>query len=103
MRTGFVFTLEHWNLYDFSKAWRAMTTGTHDEKLAKMADPALREAMVADEIRHKDAYRKLRPGVGGSIENLVVQDVAGRAGAREVRRALAGRHRHGARTSTPAR
>jgi len=30
-------------------------------------------------VRHKDAYRKLRPGVGGSLENLVVQDVAGRA------------------------
>ncbi len=78
VRSGFVFSLEDWNLYDFSKPWRAMTTGTHDEKLAKMAEPELRAAMVADEISHKDAYRKLRPGVGGSIENLVVQDVAGR-------------------------
>ena len=73
-----MFSLEDWNLYDFSKPWRALTTGTHDEKLAKMADPELREAMVADEIRNKAAYRKLRPGVGGSIEDLVVQGVAGR-------------------------
>src|SRR4051794_4619995 len=79
VRSGFVFSLEHWNLYDFSKPWRAMTTGTHDEKLVKMADAELRAAMVDDEIRHQDAYRKLRPGVGGSIENLVVQHVAGRA------------------------
>jgi N-acyl-D-aspartate/D-glutamate deacylase len=76
VRSGFVFSLEDWNLYDFSKPWRAMTTGTHDEKLVKMADPELRQAMVDDEIRHKDAYRKLRPGVGGSLEALVVQGVA---------------------------
>ena len=78
VRSGFVFSLEHWNLYDFSKTWRALTTGTHEEKLAKMADPALREAMVADETRNKVVYRKLRPGVGGPIEDLVVQGVARR-------------------------
>ncbi|MDQ1425637.1 MAG: N-acyl-D-amino-acid deacylase [Acidimicrobiaceae bacterium] len=78
VRSGFVFALEDWNLYDFSKPWRAMTTGTHDEKLVKMADPTLREAMVADEENHKVVYRKLRPGVGGSIEDLVVQGVARR-------------------------
>ena len=76
MRSGFVFSLEDWNLYDFSKSWRLLTTGTHDEKLAKMADPALRDAMVAEETRNRDVYRKLRPGVGGSIEDLVVQGVA---------------------------
>jgi len=76
VRSGFVFSLEDWNLYDFSKGWRALTTGTHDEKLAKMANPELREAMVAEEIRNQVVYRKLRPGVGGPIENLVVQGVA---------------------------
>jgi len=78
VRSGFVFSLEHWNLYDFSKTWRALTTGTHEEKLTKMADPALREAMVADETRNKAIYRKLRPGVGGPLEDLVVQGVARR-------------------------
>ena len=32
-RAGFAFTLEHWNLYDASPAWRAVTTGSHEEKL----------------------------------------------------------------------
>ena len=41
-RAGFAFTLEDWNLYDFSKPWRVMTTGTKEEKLSKMADPDLR-------------------------------------------------------------
>ena len=78
VRSGFVFSLEDWNLWDFSKAWRALTTGTHDEKLVKMADPVMRDAMVEEETRKKDAYRKLRPGVGGPIEDLVVQGVGRR-------------------------
>ena len=41
-RAGFAFTLEHWNLYDASPAWRAVTTGTKDEKIEKMQDPELR-------------------------------------------------------------
>src|SRR5215468_9165122 len=45
VRTGFAFTLEHWNLYDASPAWRELTTGTKKEKLAKMQNPALREAV----------------------------------------------------------
>ncbi|MFT7598838.1 MAG: N-acyl-D-amino-acid deacylase [Acidimicrobiales bacterium] len=79
VRSGFVFSLEDWNLYDFSKTWRKLTTGTHDEKLSKMSDPELRQAMVDDEVRNKGVYRKLRPGVGGPLENLVVQGVARRA------------------------
>jgi N-acyl-D-amino-acid deacylase len=78
VRSGFVFSLEDWNLYDFSKTWRALTTGSHDEKLAKMSDPELRQAMVDAEVRNKAIYRKLRPGVGGPIEDLVVQGVARR-------------------------
>jgi len=78
VRSGFVFSLEDWNLYDFSKSWRALTTGTHDEKLRKMTDTSLREAMVAEETRNKAIYRKLRPGVGGPIEDLIVTSIAGR-------------------------
>jgi len=33
------------NLYDASPAWRAVTTGTNDEKIAKMRDPSLRESI----------------------------------------------------------
>jgi len=41
------FTLEDWNLYDFSPLWRDLTLGTVTERLEKMGDlsrrPALRE------------------------------------------------------------
>ncbi len=78
VRSGFVFSLEHWNLYDFARTWRDLTTGTHEEKLTKMADPVLRQAVVDAEIRNKAIYRKLRPGVGGPLEDLVVQGVGRR-------------------------
>ena len=57
-RAGFAFTLEHWNLYDASPAWRAVTTGTKDEKLEKMRDPELRQALV-------DGGRGGRPPAAG--------------------------------------
>jgi len=72
-RTGFAFTLEHWNLYDTSPAWRAVTTGTVEEKIAKMRDPDLRAAIKRE---HEEANRKLeviQAGVGGPIRNLIVQ------------------------------
>ncbi len=72
VRSGFQFSLEDWNLYDFSSSWRMLTTGTHEEKLAKMADPELRQKMVEQETRNHDKYRKLRPGVGGPLEELIV-------------------------------
>ncbi len=74
-RAGFAFTLEHWNLYDFSKPWRDVTTGTYEEKMVKMADPELRAAIVQAEIDKNDRYRKLRAGVGGPLESLMVQSV----------------------------
>jgi N-acyl-D-aspartate/D-glutamate deacylase len=72
-RTGFAFTLEHWNLYDASPAWRELTTGTKQEKLAKMRNPALREA-VKREAREADRrLRVIQAGVGGPIPILIVQ------------------------------
>ena len=75
-RAGFAFTLEHWNLYDASPAWRAVTTGTKDEKLAKMADPELREALV-DEAEEADTppRRSSRPASAATPSELVVQGV----------------------------
>ena len=78
VRTGFAFTLEHWNLYDASRAWREVTTGTNEEKLAKMRNPALREALKRE---YNEANRKLeviQAGVGGPIRVLLVQSVNGR-------------------------
>jgi N-acyl-D-amino-acid deacylase len=73
IRTGFAFTLENWNLYDASEGWRAITTGTTAEKVAKMKDPALREAVKRE---HDEASRRLQviqAGVGGKIRYLIVQ------------------------------
>ncbi len=77
VRTGFAFTLEHWNLYDASPAWREVTTGTNKEKLVKMKNPALREALKRE---YEEANRKLeviQAGVGGPIRVLIVQSVNG--------------------------
>jgi N-acyl-D-amino-acid deacylase len=42
---GFTFTLVDWNLFDESDAWAEATTGTREERLAKLADPARRQAL----------------------------------------------------------
>lgn len=74
-RAGFAFTLEHWNLYDASPAWRAVTVGTKEEKMAKMGDPELRRALV-DEAEEADRrLQVIQAGVGGNPKSLVVQGV----------------------------
>ncbi|MEL6984972.1 MAG: amidohydrolase family protein, partial [Actinomycetota bacterium] len=74
-RAGFAFTLEHWNLYDASPAWRAVTTGTKEEKLAKMQDPELRRALI-DEAEEADRrLRAIQAGVGGNPKGLIIQGV----------------------------
>ena len=45
---GFTFTFEDWNLYDDSDAWAEATTGTVEERLAKLADPARRQGLRDD-------------------------------------------------------
>ena len=75
VRTGFAFTLEHWNLYDASPAWRAVTTGTKEEKFAKMSDPALRASLVAEAETADKRLRAIQAGVGGDPKTLVVQGV----------------------------
>ncbi len=42
---GFTFTFENWNLFDDVQAWCDATTGSHAERLAKLADPARRPAL----------------------------------------------------------
>jgi N-acyl-D-amino-acid deacylase len=75
VRTGFAFTLEHWNLYDASPAWRQITTGTKEEKMAKMADPDLR-ADVLEEAEEADRrLQVIQAGLGGSPDKLIVQGV----------------------------
>jgi N-acyl-D-aspartate/D-glutamate deacylase len=74
VRSGFAFTLEHWNLYDSSPAWNLATTGTFEEKVRKLRDPEIRAAIK----RETDAaIEKLgrTQALGGPIEELVVQSV----------------------------
>jgi len=75
VRSGFAFTLEHWNLYDASPAWRAVTTGSHEEKKAKMADPELREALVRESEEADRRLQVIQAGVGGNPAGLVIQGV----------------------------
>ncbi|MBT6987356.1 MAG: amidohydrolase family protein, partial [Rhodospirillaceae bacterium] len=42
---GFTFTFENWNLFDDIDAWCEATTGTVEERKAKLADPARRAAL----------------------------------------------------------
>jgi len=77
VRTGFAFTLEHWNLYDASPAWRELTTGTKKEKLAKMQNPALREAVKREAEEADRRLQIIQAGVGGSIPGLIVQSDGG--------------------------
>ena len=68
------FTLEDWNLFDNSPAWREATVGTAEQRKAKMQDPEMRARMRAE----WDAG--FRPGQSGvidqsSLEGLVIGDV----------------------------
>jgi N-acyl-D-aspartate/D-glutamate deacylase len=71
IRSGFAFTLEHWNLYDMAPAWRDMTTGTKEEKIAKMKDPVIREGIKSE--RSMYILDKSSAGVGGRLKKLIVQ------------------------------
>ena len=64
-----------WNLYDNSPAWNKATTGTLEEKKAKMADPEIRTAM---KVETDAAVEKLQQtqAIGGPIQDLVIQHVA---------------------------
>ena len=77
VRAGFAFTLEHWNLYDASPAWRVVTTGTKEEKLEKMRDPAHRKALVDEAEAADRRLQIIQAGVGGNPKYLVVQSVNG--------------------------
>jgi N-acyl-D-aspartate/D-glutamate deacylase len=51
----FIFDLEGWNLFDDSEAWMEATTGTHDEKMRKLSDPARRQGL-------RDGARQIERG-----------------------------------------
>ncbi|MEW6472098.1 MAG: amidohydrolase family protein [Actinomycetota bacterium] len=47
---GFTFTMEGWNLFDDSEAWMEATTGSHEERLYKLGDPARRPKLRDDSV-----------------------------------------------------
>lgn len=73
VRSGFAFTLEHWNLYDASPAWRALTVGTTEEKMAKMRNPELRAAVIRETAEADRRLKALQAGVGGAPKHLILQ------------------------------
>ena len=62
VRTWFAFTLDLWNLYDYSPAWNHATQGTTAEKLAKLADPVLRVKLRDEEPMLASIGEQTRPG-----------------------------------------
>jgi N-acyl-D-amino-acid deacylase len=60
---GHTFSFEDWNLYDEMPAWRDATTGTVEERLAKLSDPARRPAL-----------RDSKPYLSGAFEDIVVAE-----------------------------
>ena len=42
---GYTFTMEEWNLFDDLDCWAEVTTGTREERKAKMADPVRRKVL----------------------------------------------------------
>lgn len=75
LRSGFAFTLEHWNLYDASPAWRKLTTGTREEKLEKIKDAKLRANVVLETDEADRKLKAIQAGVGGAVPKLVITGV----------------------------
>ena len=55
-QNNYEFSLTDWNLFDPIPAWRAVTLGSVEERMRKMCDPELRQAV-------RDSYRP-RPFIG---------------------------------------
>ena len=78
-RTGFAFSLDNWNLYDSSPAWREATIGTIEEKIAKLKDPAVRDRIKAETDAASTLFTQTQLAVGGPPRKLIVSGVGGRA------------------------
>ena len=70
-QNNYEFSLDEWNLFDSIPAWREVTTGTPQERAAKMRDPARRQAL-------RDCFDPNQTQVGATataIPELVVAEV----------------------------
>ena len=50
-----------------------LTTGTKEEKLNKMQDPALRKAVIYANDNCDNNFKAIQAGVGGNPKHLIVQ------------------------------
>lgn len=75
IRTGFAFTLENWNLYDASPAWREATIGDVETRIALMSDPELRERIKHETDNASNLFSQIQGGVGGPPRKLMVTGV----------------------------
>jgi N-acyl-D-amino-acid deacylase len=73
VRSGFAFSLENWNLYDYCPEWRVLTTGSTEEKIAKMQDPKLRSEAVYATDNADNTFKALMNGLGGHPRRLILQ------------------------------
>jgi len=64
-------TFENWNLFDDSPNWREATTGTLEEKKAKLANPRIRAALREE----YDAGTKSRDFLFGELTAFVAHEV----------------------------
>lgn len=82
------FSLDEWNLFDSIPAWRAVTLGTVAERMEKMRDPVLRQALREgfDELAAKQAENQKQkdPVQGGglflAIPDMVIAEARTPAG-----------------------
>ena len=84
------FTLEDWNLFDDSEAWREATVGTVEERKAKLSNPKTRQALREDyhnpkssdfffgELPRYIARKVRREDLKAQYEGLSVEQIAER-------------------------
>jgi N-acyl-D-aspartate/D-glutamate deacylase len=63
-QNNYEFTLDEWNLFDSIASWREITTGTPEERMQKMSDPAQRAAVKAEYVEEERA-------VGATVSRIV--------------------------------
>ncbi len=87
------FSLEEFNLFDGIPSWREVTLGTVPERMEKMRDPALRQAIREEfdkfaSLKEVDPIAATKAGGGGIF--LAIPDMRIAEGATEKGRALEG-------------
>jgi N-acyl-D-aspartate/D-glutamate deacylase len=63
-QNNYEFTLDEWNLFDSVASWREITTGSPEERILKMSDPAMRAAVKAEYVEEQRA-------VGATVTRIV--------------------------------